>query len=146
MKIESSAFKDNEFIPSKYTCDGVNISPPLRINEAPENAKSLVLIVDDPDAPIKTWVHWTIWNIDPMTNEIAEGSYPKGAVEGMTDFGRTGYGGPCPPFGTHRYFLKLYALDGVLNLISSATVKDIEKEMHGHILDKAQLIGLYKRK
>jgi Raf kinase inhibitor-like YbhB/YbcL family protein len=146
VKIESSAFKDNEFIPSKYTCDGVNISPPLRINEAPENAKSLVLIVDDPDAPIKTWVHWTIWNIDPMTSEIAEGSYPKGAVEGMTDFGRTSYGGPCPPSGTHRYFFKLYALDSVLNLISSATVKDIEKEMHGHILDKAQLIGLYKRK
>ena len=146
MKIESSAFKDNEYIPSKYTCDGVNISPPLGISEVPENAKSLVLIVDDPDAPIKTWVHWTIWNIDPMTSEIAEGSYPKGAVEGMTDFGRTGYGGPCPPFGTHRYFLKLYALDGVLNLISSAKVKDIEKEMHGHILDKAQLIGLYKRK
>lgn len=146
MKIESLAFKDGGLIPSKYTCDGINISPPLKISKVPENAKSLVLIVDDPDAPLKTWVHWTVWNIDSMIGEIKEGSCPKGAMEGVTDFGRTGYGGPCPPSGTHRYFFKFYALDKLLDIEPLSKVKDVEREMQGHILDQAQLMGLYKRR
>lgn len=145
MKIESSAFQNNQSIPAKYTCDGENISPLLKISEAPEGAKSLVLISDDPDAPIGTWVHWTIWNIDPKTEEIAEASIPQGAVEGVTSFGKPGYGGPCPPSGTHRYFFKLYALDITLNLDSSAKVSDIEQAVKDHVLDKAELVGLYGR-
>lgn len=150
MKITSTAFQHNGNMPGKYTCDGENISPPLSINDIPAQAKSLALIVDDPDAPIGTWVHWTVWNIDPNTTEIAENSVPKGiagtsAVEGMTSFGTTGYGGPCPPSGTHRYFFKLYALDTLLDLPASAKAGDIEKATSGHILDKTALIGLYKR-
>ena len=146
MKLESSVFENNGNIPSKYTCDGENVNPPLEISEVPENTKSLVLIVDDPDAPMGTWVHWTVWNISPKTTEISENSVPEGAVEGITDFGKPGYGGPCPPSGTHRYFFKLYALDTTLDLGSSAKAKDIEKAMEGHILDKAELVGLYSRK
>ncbi len=145
MKLESPIFENNGNIPSKYTCDGGNVNPPLEIREVPENAKSLVLIVDDPDAPMGTWVHWTVWNISPKTTEISENSVPEGAVEGITDFGKPGYGGPCPPSGTHRYFFKLYALNTTLDLDSSAKAKDIEKAMEGHILDKAELIGLYSR-
>lgn len=145
MKIQSSAFEHNAQIPSKYTCDGENLSPPLSISEAPENAISLVLISDDPDAPAGTWVHWTLWNIDPKTKEIAENSVPKSATQGVTSFGENAYGGPCPPSGTHRYFFKLYALDTELNLDSSAKVLDLEKAIQRHILDQAQLIGLYKR-
>lgn len=145
MKIESSAFGNNQSIPSKYTCDGENISPPLKISGVPEGTKSLVLISDDPDAPMGTWVHWTVWNIDPQTQEIAENSLPPGAVEGETSFGKPGYGGPCPPSGTHRYFFKLYALDTSLDFDSSAKVKDIEQAMQGHVLDSAELVGLYKR-
>ena len=146
MKLESPVFENNGNIPSKYTCDGENVNPPLEISEVPENAKSLVLIVDDPDAPMGTWVHWTVWNISSKTTEISENSVPEGAVEGMTDFGKPGYGGPCPPSGTHRYFFKLYALDATLDLDSSDKAKDIEKAMEGHILDKAELVGLYSRK
>ncbi|MDD3629078.1 MAG: YbhB/YbcL family Raf kinase inhibitor-like protein [Candidatus Humimicrobiaceae bacterium] len=145
MKIESPAFKNNEFIPSKYTCDGENINPPLIISDVPEDAKSLVLIVDDPDAPGGTWVHWTIWNISPDTKEIKEDSCPPGAVEGMTDSGRPGYSGPCPPYGTHRYFFKLFALDTTLDLDTSSRVADIEHKMEENIVAKAQLVGLYKR-
>ena len=146
MKIESPVFQNNELIPPKYTCDGENINPPLKLSLVPENTKSLVLIVDDPDAPMGTWVHWTIWNINPQTVEIPENSFPQGAVEGITDFGSTGYGGPCPPSGTHRYFFKLYALDiPTLDLISSANASDVEKELKNHILGQAQIIGLYRR-
>jgi len=145
MKIASTAFKPDEMIPSKYTCDGENVNPQLNISGIPEDAESLVLIVDDPDAPGGTWVHWTVWNIDPGTNEIAENSIPGGAIEGVTDFGVTGYGGPCPPSGTHRYFFKVYALDTTLDLDSSATAKGVEDAMQGHILDSAELIGLYER-
>jgi len=145
MKIESPQFSQNGRIPSKYTCDGEDINPPLKISDVPKSAKSLVLIVDDPDAPMGTWVHWTVWNISPETREIQENSVPEGAVEGITSFGKKGYGGPCPPSGTHRYFFKLYALDTLLNLDSSAEVKDIEQAIEGHILEKAELIGLYQR-
>jgi len=145
MKIESSAFSNNQFIPAKYTCDGEDINPPLKISEVPKGAKSLVLIVDDPDAPMGTWLHWTVWNISPEIEEIPENNVPEGAVEGITDFGKLGYGGPCPPSGIHRYFFKLYALDKSLELESSAKSKDIEKAMEGYILDQAQLIGMYSR-
>lgn len=146
MQITSSAFKHNEKIPSQYTCDGDNKNPPLSIFEVPQDAKSLVLISDDPDAPMGTWVHWTLWNMDPKITEIAEDSVPQGAVEGTTSFGNTGYGGPCPPSGTHRYFFKLYALDTTLNLNTSAKTSDIEEAMKTHILAQAELIGLYSRK
>jgi len=146
MFISSPAFKHNGLIPKKYTCDGGDINPPLYISGVPASAtKSLALIVDDPDAPVGTWVHWTLWNITPQTAEIPENSAPLGAFEGTTDFGRPGYGGPCPPSGTHRYFFKLYALDILLTLPSTARKADVEKAMQGHIMDKAELIGLYKR-
>jgi hypothetical protein len=143
MKIESPSFRNNEMIPSKYTCDGANVNPPLLISGTPEDAKSLVLIVDDPDAPSKTWVHWIVWNIDPNTKEILENTIPEGAVEGMTDFGKQGYGGPCPPSGIHHYHFKIYALDITISLDSSASVVDIKEAMQDHILDSAELIGLY---
>lgn len=145
MKIESPVFKNNQIIPSKYTCDGENVNPPLKFLDVPETAKSLVLIVDDPDAPRGTFVHWVVFNIDPKTKDIAENSAPAGAMEGMTSFGKAGYGGPCPPSGTHRYFFKLYALDIRLDLDKKATKQDVESVMEGHILDKAEIIGLYKR-
>ena len=145
MKIESPAFKSNKLIPPKYTCDGENVNPPLLISDVPENARSLVLIVDDPDAPRGTWVHWTVWNINPHIKEIQENSCPQNAVEGMTDSGRPGYGGPCPPSGTHRYFFKLFALDTTLDIDNSVEAPDIEKEIEDNILVKAQLVGLYRR-
>lgn len=146
MKLASSAFSHNQAIPAKYTCNGENINPPLSILDVPQNAKSLVLIMDDPDAPAGTWVHWIVWNIDPTTKEIAENSVPAGAIQGKTSFGSVGYGGPCPPSGTHRYFFKLYALDATLSLSPSAIKPDLEKAMNGHILEKTELIGLYSRK
>lgn len=145
MKLASSAFADNNFIPAKYTCDGENASPPLEISGVPENAKSLVLIVDDPDAPAGDWVHWTLWNIPPQTKNILENSVPAGATEGITDFNRPGYGGPCPPSGVHHYQFKLYALDTMLDLGSNAVKKDIEKTMNGHILVQNTLVGLYQK-
>jgi len=145
MFIKSPSFKNNEMIPAKYTCDAENINPALVFSGIPSAAVSLVLIVDDPDAPGSTWVHWTVWNMSPETAEITEKSAPDGSVEGNTDFGTPGYGGPCPPSGTHRYFFKLYALDITLKLDASATAADIEDAMQGHILGSAELIGLYKR-
>lgn len=145
LKIESPAFNNEGMIPLKYTCDGENINPPLVITGIPENTKSLVLIVEDPDAPAGTWIHWTVWNISPATNEIPENSVPQGAVEGITDFGSPGYGGPCPPSGKHRYFFKLYSLDITLDLAPSATVEDIEEAIQGHIIESAELMGTYER-
>jgi hypothetical protein len=145
LQLVSSAFKHNEYIPKKFTCDGEDINPPLLIDNIPSGAKSLALIVDDPDAPIGTWVHWVVWNIDPNTREIKENSVPKGTQQGMNDFRKHGYGGPCPPSGTHRYFFKLYALDNMLDLGANAKKSDLEKVMKGHILEKTEIIGLYKR-
>lgn len=145
MKLASSAFSENQMIPQKYTCDGDNLSPPLTISEIPENTQSLVLIMDDPDAPSRTFVHWTMWNIDPSTREIPERSVPSGAVQGLTDFGSKGYGGPCPPSGTHRYIFKLYALDEKLSLSENSHREDVEREMADHVLDFTQFIGLYSR-
>src|SRR3989338_7575557 len=145
MLIASAAFERNGPIPAKYTCDGENISPPLTFSGVPEETKSLALIMDDPDAPRGTWVHWTMWNIDPATINVAANSIPPGAVEGKTSAGKSGYGGPCPPSGTHRYYFKLYALDANLNLDESANKQDLEGVMAGHVLGQAELIGLYSR-
>jgi len=146
MKLISSAFQNNENIPPKYTCDGENVSPPLEISDVPAEAKSLALIVDDPDAPLAGgFVHWVVFNIVPGTNNIGENSTPQGAVEGMNSAGRTGYTSPCPPSGTHRYFFKLYALGTMLSFDSSATREDVEKAMEGRILDQTTLVGLYQR-
>ena len=145
MKISSTAFEHNGQIPKQYTCDGSDVNPPLKFEGVPTEAKSLVLIVDDPDAPMGTWVHWVLWNIDPKTTEIEENSVPKSAKQGMNDFRKHYYGGPCPPSGTHRYFFKLYALDTTLNIGPTVTKADVESSMKGHILAKAELIGLYRR-
>jgi len=145
MKIVSSAFNHNTKIPRKYTCDGENVNPPVQFLDIPENAKSLVLIVDDPDAPSKIWVHWVVYNINPQTSEVKENSVPQDGIEGITDFGKPGYGGPCPPSGVHRYFFKLYALHTTLDLPQNATKQMVEDKMQGHIIDRTELIGLYSR-
>ncbi len=146
MKIESLAFTNEGVIPSKYTCDGDNINPELKFIDVPENAKSLVLIMDDPDAPMGTWQHWLIWNISPDTKLIEENSEPKNAVFGMNDFRRLEYGGPCPPSGVHRYFFRLYALDKILNLNSGSSREQLERAIKGHIIAEAVLMGKYSRK
>jgi Raf kinase inhibitor-like YbhB/YbcL family protein len=143
MKIRSSEFEHNGFIPAKFTCQGNDINPPLVIEDIPEGAKSLVLIVDDPDAPGGTWVHWVLFNI-PVTGKIEEDSIV--GKQGLNDFGRKDYGGPCPPSGTHRYFFKIYALESELDLSEDAGKQDVERAMEEHILDKAELIGLYEKK
>lgn len=150
MKIESSAFQHNQSIPAKYTCDGQNMNPPLTFSDVPSDAKSLVLIVEDPDVPKSIrpdgmWDHWLIWNMPPDTNGIAEGETPKGIV-GKNTGGQFAYQGPCPPDRQHRYFFKLYALGTTVTLDPSATKQDLEKAMAGHILTSAELIGLYSRK
>ncbi len=146
LKISSLAFQHKGHIPSKYTCDGTDINPPLLVENVPAGAKSLAMIVDDPDAPRGTWVHWVVWNIAPDTRQINEHSVPSGATEGINDFRKRSYGGPCPPSGTHRYFFKLYALDESLRLDPGTDKVGLEKAMHGHILGQAELIGLYARK
>ena len=145
MKIKSSAFENNQNIPSKYTCDGQDINPPLEFLGVPKEAKTLALIVDDPDAPNGNWDHWIVFNIAASIKTIEEGKASKGATEIRNDFGKTSYGGPCPPSEKHRYFFKLYALDSKLELDFSARKKDLLEAMEGHILDKAELIGLYQR-
>jgi Raf kinase inhibitor-like YbhB/YbcL family protein len=142
LKITSPAFENNAFIPKKYTCDGDNINPPLKIEVLPDETKSIVLIVDDPDAPKGTWNHWIVWNIPPI-KEIAENTVP--GVEGMSDFQRQSYSGPCPPSGTHRYFFKVYALKDKLDLDVSSQKSNLEKAMEGKIVAKGELIGLYSR-
>lgn len=143
LKITSPVFAHNSLIPAKYTCDGENVNPPLNINGFPEGTRSLVLIVDDPDAPMGTWVHWVVWSLPPKAtieeNMISE-------TEGLNDFRRQQYGGPCPPSGTHRYFFKVYALDTVLELSPNSRKKDVEKAMSGHTLAKGEIVGLYRRR
>ncbi len=146
MKISSSVFAPNQNIPAKYTCDGQNTNPPLEISGTPEDAKSLTLIVDDHDAPSGTWVHWIVINIDPKTNSVNENSAPTGSTETLTSFGRPGYGGPCPPSGIHHYHFKIYALDSKFNLNSDATPTQVENEIKNHLIESAELIGLYQRK
>ncbi|MBI2061069.1 MAG: YbhB/YbcL family Raf kinase inhibitor-like protein [Nitrospirae bacterium] len=151
MELKSSAFKAGDAIPAKYTCDGQDISPPLDWSGVPTGAKSLALISDDPDAPVGTWVHWVMWNIPATSTSLPENvakkdKLPDDSKQGTTDFRRIGYGGPCPPSGTHRYFFKLYALDTALNLPSTATKKDLEAAMKGHILAQTEIMGRYSRK
>ncbi|NQS99854.1 MAG: YbhB/YbcL family Raf kinase inhibitor-like protein [Candidatus Omnitrophica bacterium] len=142
MKITSSEFKHNTAIPSKFTCQGDDVNPELTIEDIPADAKGLALIVEDPDAPMGTWVHWVVYNI-PAVSRIEENSIP--GTQGSNNFGRKDYGGPCPPSGTHRYFFKLYALDQQLDLAEGISKADLEKAMQGHVLDQAELIGLYKQ-
>lgn len=144
MKIASTAFANEKTIPAEYTCDGEDLSPPLTITGVPGNAKSLALIMDDPDAPVGTFTHWVVWNISPQKTQFAKGEQLQ-FQQGKTDFGSTGYGGPCPPSGTHRYFFKLYALDSMLDLKAGSTKKDLEKAMTAHIIEQASLIGKYSR-
>jgi Raf kinase inhibitor-like YbhB/YbcL family protein len=145
LTVSSPVFVNNGTIPAKYTCDGADISLPIRIGNVPAASRSMALIVDDPDAPVGTWVHWVVWNIDPGTREIGEGKVPTSGIEGRNDWGRNGYGGPCPPSGAHRYYFRLYALDASLTLPSTTTKKELERAMDGHILARGQLIGIYKR-
>ena len=143
MKVTSPAFQNDGLIPSKYTCDGDDVNPALMIENLPEGTRSLVLIVDDPDAPMGTWDHWIVWNISP-TGKIEEKSVP--GTEGWNSFRRHSYGGPCPPSGTHRYFFKVYALDTKLVLDPNSRKKDVEKAMEGHIVAKGEIVGRYKRR
>jgi hypothetical protein len=150
LALKSTAFGTGEFIPRKYTCDGSDISPPLEWSDAPEDTRSFALIVDDPDAPGGTWVHWVLYNIPGNASSLAENSAPDprladGSMNGRNSWGKLGYGGPCPPSGTHRYFFRLYALDTVLNLSSGASKEQLLSAMKGHILAQAELMGKYKR-
>ncbi len=150
MEITSTEFREGESIPSKYSCDGQDISPPLAWKDIPEGAKSLALIADDPDAPGKTWVHWVVYDVPPTVNGFSE-SVPasekleKGGTQGINDFKRIGYGGPCPPSGEHRYYFKLYALDQVLNEPPGLSKQKLEQLMEGKILDQCSLMGTYAR-
>jgi len=152
LKLESSAFTDGGTIPRRYTCEGMDISPPLSWSGLPKDTRSLALIIDDPDAPDPAapkmvWVHWVLYNMPPSAAGLSENTtrLPEGTLEGLNDWKRTGYGGPCPPIGRHRYFHKLFALDTVLNLGGAPTKAQLEKAMHGHVLAEATLIGTYKK-
>jgi Raf kinase inhibitor-like YbhB/YbcL family protein len=150
IKITSSAFKEGGSIPKQYTCDGTNISPPLAWDAVPSGVKTLALICDDPDAPSGTWVHWVLYNLPANTKQLAEKVPPEenvagGGLQGTNDFRKIGYGGPCPPSGTHRYFFKLYGLDSELSLKAGATKADLLRAMEGHIVGQGQLMGTYKR-
>ena len=150
IKIKSPAFVPGGKIPGKYTCDGMDISPPLAWTSGPEGTKTFALICDDPDAPMGTWVHWVLFNLPADIIELRENVLPErglesGAKQGMNDFRKIGYGGPCPPGGTHRYYFKLYALDTEINLEAGATKSELLKAMEGHILAEGQLMGKYER-
>ncbi len=155
MELTSPAFKNQGDMSKRHTCDEKDISPALTWSGAPENTASFVLIVDDPDAPDPaapkmTWVHWVLYNIpreiDSLPEGVAARDLPKGTLQGLNDWKKTGYGGPCPPIGKHRYFFKLYALDCMLPDLGKPTKAALEKEMKGHVLSKAELIGFYQRK
>ncbi|MCU0664549.1 MAG: YbhB/YbcL family Raf kinase inhibitor-like protein [Myxococcota bacterium] len=153
MKITSTAFENGSEIPSAHTCEGKDISPPLSWSNAPSGTRSFALIVDDPDAPDPkapkmTWVHWVLYNLPASTTSLAEGgkSLPNGTLEGKNDWKRTGYGGPCPPIGRHRYFHKIYALDTVLPNLNSPTKAELEQAFAGHILAQGELVGTYQKK
>lgn len=151
MKIESSSFTQGQPIPQKYTCEGGDVSPELRWSNAPDGTKTFALIADDPDAPAGTWVHWVIYNISPNTHELREGVQKSATTsageQGLNDFRKVGYGGPCPPPGkAHRYFFKLYALDTQLPMKPGTTKKDLEAAMQGHILANVEIMGTYQRR
>lgn len=146
----SPAFAGGDSIPAEYTCDGLDISPPLEWGGVPEGTVSLALVCDDPDAPVGTWVHWVIFDIPPGTTSLPAGvpadtTLADGAVQGRNSWGRTGYGGPCPPFGTHRYYFRLYALDTCLGLPPRTGSRELARAMEGHVLGVAELMGTYRR-
>jgi Raf kinase inhibitor-like YbhB/YbcL family protein len=150
MELTSSAFSEGAMIPNKYTCDGADVSPPLNWGALPAGTKSLALVCDDPDAPVGTWVHWVYYDIPAETEglpeNVATDERPaQGGTQGINDFRKMGYGGPCPPGGTHRYYFKLYALDTTLNLSPGATKKQVLKAMENHIIGQTQLMGKYRR-
>ncbi len=149
-EITSTAFEDGQAIPARYTCTGEDISPPLALSNIPDGTASIALIMDDPDAPGRTWVHWVVFNLPGDTTTIPEavtsaGDLPGSAIQGKNTWGRNDYGGPCPPRGEHRYFFKAYALDTMLALDTSATKADVLAAMEGHILAEAQLMGTYEK-
>lgn len=149
MKVTSTAFPEGGAIPTKYTCDGQDVSPPLQWSGVPSAAQSLALVCDDPDAPGKTWVHWVVYDLPPnnagLSENIRPETLPSGGKQGLNDFKRTGYGGPCPPNGTHRYYFRLYALDQQTSLGDGATKEQLMKAMASHILAQSELMGTYKR-
>ena len=150
IKVKSTAFEEGGMIPKKYTCDGQDVSPPLSWTSVPSGTKTIALICDDPDAPMGTWVHWVLYNLPADIQELPENVPPQktlanGAKQGTTDFRKIGYGGPCPPSGTHRYYFKLYALDTEIKLDAGITKKQLLEAMKGHILAEGQLMGKYKR-
>jgi len=150
MKLESTAFAANGEIPRRHTCEGDDAAPPLRWSDVPAGTRSLALIVDDPDAPDpakpqRTWVHWVLYDVPSSAGGLAEGKPPEGARDGLNDWQRTGYGGPCPPIGRHRYFFKLYALDSELGDLHRPNKAALEREMKGHVLAQAELIGTYQK-
>ena len=150
LKLESAAFKEGQAIPKQFTCDGVNISPPLEWSGVPKSAKTLAIICDDPDAPSGTFVHWVLYNLPSadmglIENAPATEKLAGGGMQGKNDFGKTGYGGPCPPSGAHRYFYKLYALDAELDLKAGAMKSELLKAMEGHVVAQGQLMGTYSR-
>ena len=150
IKLTSTAFKEGELIPRQHTCDGVNVSPSLEWSGVPKIARTLVIIADDPDAPAGTWVHWVLYNLPadnigmvenlPATDELRAGGF-----QGKNDFGKIGYGGPCPPSGTHHYLFKIYGLDSELSLKAGATKAEVEKSMEGHVVSQGQLMGIYRK-
>ena len=150
MDLKSPAFDAGGMIPSRFTCDGADVSPPLEWSPGPEGTRSYALICDDPDAPMETWVHWVVYDLPTAITRLPEDVPPEknllsGGVQGTNDFHRIGYGGPCPPGGTHRYFFKVYALDTRLHLEPGATKEQLVKAMKGHVLAEAQLMGTYHR-
>jgi Raf kinase inhibitor-like YbhB/YbcL family protein len=152
MEIRSLAFAPNTLIPRRHTCEGEDTAPPLQWSGVPTSAASLVLIVDDPDAPDpaapqRTWVHWVLYNLPPQADGLPEGGHPlpEGTQQGLNDWRRSGYGGPCPPIGRHRYFFKLYALDRMLPVLQQPTKAAVEQAMQGHVLAQAELVGTYQK-
>jgi Raf kinase inhibitor-like YbhB/YbcL family protein len=146
ISVTTPAFQAGGDVAAKFTCNGANVNPELKINGVPNEAKSLVLIVDDPDAPRGLFTHWIVWNIDPKATDIGENSAPAGGIQGTNDFGKRNYGGPCPPSGTHRYFFKIYALDTKLDLKPSARRAELDAAMRGHTLAQGELMARYSHK
>jgi Raf kinase inhibitor-like YbhB/YbcL family protein len=150
IKLTSTAFKEGESIPRAYTCDGVSVSPPLEWSGVPKTAKTIAIVADDPDAPGGTWVHWVLYNLPAaniglVENLAATENLTAGGFQGKNDFGKVGFGGPCPPSGTHRYFFRIYALDSELPLKAGATKAELIKAMEGHTVGQGQLMGTYRR-
>lgn len=145
LKLRTSAFKNKERVPAKYTCDGEDVNPPFAFEDVPAEAQSLAFLVEDPDSKGKTWLHWAVYNIDPGATGIREDSIPMAGMECMSDFGHVGYGGPCPAQGTHRYNFKLFALDTRLDLSEDATLEEIYEAIEGHVIESDQITGLYSR-